>query len=225
MNRRYTLILLIILGALVAYTYFTEFRGTEEPPTTALDTQPVVFDLAEEEIVGLKVTTSEGQTTELKRGDEAWTMVTTPSAEYPQGEEVDEMRVSSLVRRLADLKASRVITQATDIAQYGLITGTLTADITMSNGEAHQLLVGETNPTGAAYYALADGNQDPVYLLFSGIVDDLRRLVSEPPYPPTPIPTAEPSPTIEVLPPVTATVEMTGTETITGTGTVTDTDQ
>ncbi len=216
MSRRYTLILLVILGALVAYTYLTEFRGREEKPSAPASTQPVVFDLAGEEIVGLKVTTDAGQTTELKRGDETWVMVTTPSAEYPQGEKVDEMRVGSLVRRLASLKASRVITQATDIAQYGLITGTLTADITMSNGETHKLLVGETNPSGATYYALADGNQDSVYLLFSGIVDDLKRLVSEPPYPPTPTPTTEPSPTIEVLPPVTVTVEITGTETITG---------
>jgi hypothetical protein len=200
MNRRYTLILLVVLGALVAYTYFTEFRKDEEEEAPSpLSDQPIVFDLAEEEIVSLKVTTDEGQVTELKHEGEAWVMVT------PASEEVDETRVSSLVRRLADLKASRVITQTADIAQYGLITGTLTADITLSDGTTHELLVGETNPAGAAYYALADGNQDSVYLLFSGIVDDLKRLVSEPPYPPTPTPTVEPSPTIEVLPSVTPT--------------------
>jgi len=212
MNRRNTLILLVILAALAAYTYFGEIRKGEKPTPESASTQPAVFDLPQDEIVGLEVTTGDGKTTELKReAGKLWTMVTPASAQ------VDEMRVSGLLQGLASLKASRTITQPTDIAQYGLITGTLTADITLSGGETHKLLVGETNPSGAAYYALADGKQDTIYLLFSGSVDELKRLVSEPPYPPTLAPTLAPSPTIQILPPIMPTVPVTATETVTST--------
>jgi hypothetical protein len=225
MNRRNTLILLVVLAALATYTYFGEIRKGEEKTTESASTQPTVFDLPQEKIVGLKVTTGEGQTVELKREvGKPWGMVTPASAQ------VDEVRVSDLVQQLASLQVSRAITPTGDIAQYGLVTGTLTADITLNGGATHQLLVGETNPTGSAYYALADGKQDVVYLLYTGTVDDLQRLVSEPPYAPTPMPTVAPSPTIEILPPITATVTVTATvptieivPSITATGTVTNT--
>jgi hypothetical protein len=216
MNRRNTLILLVILAALAAYTYFGEIqKGTGQGAETP-SSQPAIFNLSGQDVLGLKVTTAAGQSVELKReAGKPWTMVT------PASQGVDDTRVNSLVDQLAQLTASRALTQTNNLAEYGLITGTFTADITLTGGVTHTLLVGETNPSGNSYYALADGKQSPVYLIYSSSVDELQRLVTQPPYPPTPTPTTLPSPTIEILPPITATATLTSS--VTATTTVTST--
>jgi hypothetical protein len=217
MNQRNTLILLVILAALAAYTYFGEIQKGTGQGTETPSSQPAIFNLSGQDVLGLKVTTADGKSVELKReAGKPWTMVT------PASQGVDETRVNSLVEQLAQLTANRVLTQTNNLAEYGLITGTFTADITLTGGVTHTLLVGETNPSGNSYYALADGKQDPVYLVYSNNVDELQRLVTQPPYPPTPTPTTLPSPTIEILPPITATATLTSsvTATTTVTGTV-----
>jgi hypothetical protein len=217
MNQRNTLILLVILAALVAYVYFGEIQKGTGQGTETPSSQPAVFNLSDQDILGLKVTTADGKSVELKReAGKPWTMVS------PTSQGVDDTRVNSLVVELAQLKASRALTQTTNLAEYGLITSTFTADITMTGGVTHTLLVGETNPSGSSYYALADGKQTPVYLIYSSNIDELQRLVTQPPYPPTPTPTTLPSPTVEILPPITATATVaappiTATTTVTGT--------
>jgi hypothetical protein len=206
MNQRNTLILLVILAALAAYTYFGEIQKGTGQGTETPSSQPAIFNLSGQDVLGLKVTTAAGQSVELKReAGKPWTMVT------PASQGVDDTRVNSLVDQLAQLTASRALTQTNNLAEYGLITGTFTADITLTGGVTHTLLVGETNPSGNSYYVLADGKQSPVYLVYSSNVDELQRLVTQPPYPPTPTPTTLPSPTIEVLPPITATATVTAT--------------
>jgi hypothetical protein len=216
MNRRNTLILLVILAALATYTYFGEIQKGTGQGTETPSSQPAIFNLSGQDVLGLKVTTADGKSVELKReAGKPWTMVT------PASQGVDETRVNSLVEQLAQLTANRVLTQTNNLAEYGLITGTFTADITLTGGVTHTLLVGETNPSGNSYYALADGKQDPVYLVYSSNVDELQRLVTQPPYPPTPTPTTLPSPTIEILPPITATATLTSSVTATTTVTAT----
>ncbi len=207
MRLRNTLILLVILAALGAYTYFGEIQKGTGQATETPGSQPVVFtNLSGQDVLGLKVTTADGKSVELKReAGKPWTMVA------PASQAVDETRVNSLVDQLGQLTASRVLTQTTNLAEYGLITGTLTANITMTGGVTHTLLLGETNPSGSSYYALADGKQSPVYLIYTSSADDLQRLVTQPPYPPTPAPTTLPSPTVEILPPITATTTATAT--------------
>ena len=206
MNTRNTLILLVILAALATYTYFGEIQKGTGQGTETPSSQPAIFNLSGQDVLGLKVTTADGKSVELKReASQPWTMVT------PASQGVDETRVNSLVEQLAQLRASRALTQTNDLAEYGLITGTFTADITVTGGATHTLRVGETNPSGNSYYALADGKQDPVYLIYINNVDELQRLASEPPYPPTPSPTDLPLPTIEILPPITATTTVTAT--------------
>ncbi len=200
MNQRNTLILLVVLAALATYAYFGEIQKGTGQSTETPSSQPAVFNLSDQDILGLKVTTAEGKSVELKReAGQPWTMVS------PASQAVDDTRVESLVTELSQLKASRALTQTSNLAEYGLITSTFTADITLTGGITHTLLVGETNPGGSSYYALADGKQTPVYLIYSSNIDELQRLVTEPPYPPTPAPTTLPSPTIEILPPITAT--------------------
>jgi hypothetical protein len=221
MNRRNTLILLVILAALATYTYFGEIQKGTGQGTATPGSEPAVFNLSDQDVLGLKVTAADGKSVELKReAGKPWTMV------VPASQAVDDTRVNSLVGELAQLKASRALTQTGSLAEYGLVTGTVTANITLTGSVTHTLLVGETNPSGSSYYALADGKQSPIYLIYSSNIDELQRLVTEPPYPPTPTPTTLPSPTIQVLPPITATATITASvpaPPITATTTVTAT--
>jgi Domain of unknown function (DUF4340) len=206
MKWRNTLILLVTLAALATYTYFGDLQKGTGQATETPNSELAIFNLSGQDILGLKVTTADSKSVELKReAGQPWAMVS------PASQGVDETRVNSLVDQLARLTASRALTQTNNLAEYGLITGTLTANITLTGGVTHTLLVGETNPGGSSYYALADGKQTPVYLIYSSDVDGLQRLVTQPPYPPTPMPTTLPSPTVEILPPITVTTTVTGT--------------
>ncbi len=219
MNQRNTLILLVTLAALAVYVYFGEIqKGTAGQGTETPSSQPIIFsNLSGQDVLGLKVTTADGKSVELKReAGKPWTMVT------PASQGVDDTRVNSLVDQLAQLSANRVLTQTNNLAEYGLITSTFAANITLTGGVTHTLLFGDINPSGNSYYALADGKQNPVYLVYTNNLVELQRLVAEPPYPPTPAPTALPAPTVEILPPITATTTIpappiTATVTITGT--------
>jgi len=155
MNTRNTLILLVILAALATYAYFGEIQKGTGQGTETPGSQPAVFNLSG------RMSSPEGdhgrrqKSVELKReAGKPWTMVA------PASQAVDDTRVNSLVDQLAQLTASRALTQTNNLAEYGLITGTLTANITLTGGVTHTLLVGETNPSGNSYYALADSKAD-----------------------------------------------------------------
>jgi len=76
----------------------------------------------------------------------------------------------------------------------------------LSEGGEQVLQVGEQNPQRTAYYV--QHQSDPaIYLVGSFTIEELKRLVSEPPRKPTPTPTAtstpEATPTWEATPPLT----------------------
>jgi hypothetical protein len=67
---------------------------------------------------------------------------------------------------------------------------------------------GDKNPQGSSYYVQEEGDEN-VYLLYASTIDDLKRLVTEPPKKPTPTPTLTPTPGITVTVTATATPAMT----------------
>jgi hypothetical protein len=213
MKPRNTLILLAILVVLGAYVYFFEMR-TPEAGTSVGGGEAdnlAVFDLVENDIVGLSVADAHGAITSLSREpNQPWQLTA------PTQEPADDFRVTTMVSRLARLRASRVLTDVTDLANYGLTTPVLTATLAISGGAKVSLVAGDQTPDKSGYYALHVGTPN-VYILFSNVVDDLKGFVSEPPVQPTPTPTgaASPTPGLTILPTFTPTV--TPTVTITAT--------
>jgi hypothetical protein len=217
MKGRHTLILLAVLAALAAYAYFFEIKKPEESKTTA--ETPKLFTYAPEDITALAVADTQGKTAAVQRvAQEDWKVVA------PVQDAADSARVTGLVSRLASLTASRVLTEVNNLADYGLVTPALTATLTISDGSKVNLFAGDQTPDKSGYYALRDKGPD-VYIIFSSTVEDLQRLISEPPVQPTPTPvvTATPTEKFTVLPTftptITPTVEITATATITSTAT------
>ncbi len=195
MKLRNTLILVVIFALLAGYVYFFEMKRAEEgegeePKTTQ------VFDLVAEDIVELTVKGPEG-TTRLSRVEgQAWQI------EEPIQEEADDVRINSLVNRLAKLTAGRTLTETSDLAAYGLAEPQLTAELKTKDNQVETLLAGDKNPQGSSYYVQKKGD-DNIYLVYVSTIDDLKRLITEPPKKPTPTPTF--TPTVSVTVTVTAT--------------------
>jgi hypothetical protein len=200
---RHTLILVVVFALLAGYVYFFEIKTEkgeekEEPKTTQ------VFDLVADDVVELTVKGSEG-TARLSRVEgQPWQI------EEPIQEEADDVRVTSLVNRLAKLTASRTLTETGDLATYGLAESQLTAKLETKNNQVETLSAGDKNPQGSSYYVQKKGDEN-IYLVYASIVDDLKRLITEPPKKPTPTPTFTPTVSITVTATATSTPLVTST--------------
>ncbi len=210
MNRRNTILLLAIFLALAGYTYYTQLRpdaskGTNAN-TTPSPTAIAVFNFLTDNVSTFQVTDlQKNQTVAVTRqGKDDWHM------QQPKDSATDPFRVTRAVGSLAHLDATRVLTNATDLTAYGLITRTLEARVTLSDTTEYLLQVGNPNPDKSAYYALK-GTDKQVYLISSTTIQDLQDFVNNPPYPPTPTPA--PLPTLPPTATLNGTTTPSGSET------------
>lgn len=212
LQQRGTIIVVIVFVVLAALIYFVEIRGQGEAPTEEED-RVSIFSFEVEDVVLLEVRDKVAdQTVRVRPGlGESWFMM------QPFGAEADVTRIEGLLGRLSTLQSSRVIEEeGIDLEAFGLSEPSLEVEVGLEEGGSQVLLVGGQNPAGYSHYVQREG-EEPVYLVASSTIDDLERLISEPPEKPTPMPTETLMPTI-VIP--TATVPVTGTATITPTITV-----
>jgi hypothetical protein len=208
MNTRNTVILLVVLVALAGYVYFGELGGGKKTAEATPTPSPrTMWDFPAEKINRIEVqdlaTKDRARLTKNESGD--WQI------EQPIQYPADQNRLRSLTGRLAKIVASRAITNTpADLAPFGLLTGTLDVQIGLTENQTHTLLVGDKNPQGFSYYVKAD--DDPtMYLVSSGLIDDLRRLITEPPRKPTPTPTFTATPVVTPTATITATAIVTPT--------------
>lgn len=179
MNPRTTLAWLIVLAALGGYVYFFEIRGANQEGEISLqiyETTYNEYDFVGFEIVGPQSTAHFARTDDTLTQD--WQMLLPTPFTAAQ---LDQSRINGASTRLASLTASQVITAATDLAQYGLDPPSLTATLTISNGEKITLYTGARAPVDDSRYLRIKNKPLTVYLVFGFAVDDLYRLLEEPP--------------------------------------------
>ncbi len=192
MNTRNTVILVVVLVALGAYVYFGEMNGGQPAPATPTPSAATLWDYPADSIARLEV--HDLQTQEearlAKDAGGAWQI------EAPVSDAADSTRLNSLTGRLAKITTSRVITNPpADLAPFGLVTHTMLVDVGLTGNQTVTLQVGDKNPQGFSYYV--QKKDDPaIYLITSSLIDDLRRLITEPPRKPTPTPTLTATPAI-----------------------------
>jgi len=110
------------------------------------------------------------------------------------------------------MKFTRAMADVGDIATFGLQEPEAQVTLVLTDGTTINAGIGAENPRRTARYLQKAG--DPlVYLVSSGDVSELLRLVDDPPYPPTPTPPPSPpeTPTVEPSPVPTETSEPTDT--------------
>lgn len=184
MNPRVTMLLVALLLVLATYVYFYELNGSQPEEAGAgipiYSTPYHEYDVVELELTGPQ------NTARFIRTDEAfdlpWKMVT--PLDIPP-DQLDQVRVNGAAVRLAKLSASQVITGVNNLAQYGLISPELTTTLTISNGQKLVLYAGAPAPVGGSRYVRTVENDRTVYLVFGFAIDDLLRMIQEPPLMPT----------------------------------------
>lgn len=202
MNPRVTVGLLAVLLALGAYVYFgpSTANAPGAPPgpggpvagkpgglATPKPADPALqlWALDEAAIQAVSVQRG-GQTAGVQRAGDEW--VLTPSLQP-----ADRLRVNSLIFRLANVRASFRVANPTNDAEFGLASPSLVATIALADGGAQRLTVGQKAPAESGTYVRKDGDPS-VFLVSNALVQDLERLVTEPPAPPSPTPLPSPSP-------------------------------
>lgn len=106
----------------------------------------------------------------------------------------DNTRANGIVIRLGNLKArGKIANTVQSPTEYGLAPPE--SELTVArDADSVTLLIGAQNPQRTGYYAQLSG-APALYLVESLLVDDLKRLVAQPPDPPTPTPSPTVTPT------------------------------
>jgi hypothetical protein len=195
MNPRVTVGLLAILIALGAYYFYgsppaaapvaTAPGGVPGAPTPKPADPSLDFwalDDTQIQTVSVKLGSQEAG---VQRAGEDWQLT-------PSGAPADRLRVNSVIFRLANLKATYKVPNATNDADFGLASPALVATITLASGETHTLTFGTKAPAESGTYVRKDADTG-IYLVSNALADDLTKLVTEPPRPPSPTPLPSPS--------------------------------
>lgn len=202
MRLRNTLILVAIFALLGGYVYFVEMQKPVED-TQAKEKEKYVFTLGKDDI----------NTLQVKDGDKSVYLVKDSAGKWYVGgigaAEADANRMSSIISSLTNLRASRIITDiSAGLATYGLENPAMEVNLNIGGGSAQveSLLVGDKTPQGFNYYAQRKGS-NALYLVPEYIISDLKGLVNNPPYAPTPTP-GPVTGTLGITPTVTLTAPM-----------------
>ncbi|HWF86058.1 MAG TPA: DUF4340 domain-containing protein [Vicinamibacterales bacterium] len=154
---RSTVALIVVLGGLGAYIYFTR----NKPVDTGSPKQEKVFaTLQADKIESLKITSEKGEATTLTKSGAGW-QITEPAAA-----KADDGEVSGITTSLGSLEVTRAIDDnPSNLKDYGLaeprIDVAFKAD---ADKDYRHLLIGDKSPTGGDLFAMR-GNEKKVFLI------------------------------------------------------------
>ncbi len=190
MNGKVTLGLIVILTALSGYVYFFEQPPDEDQAVDSSSKINTIYNqtYGEYDIVELQINNSQ-QAAHFVRIDETftrdWRMV---QPDLLQPEAIDQVWVNGAATRLARLTPHQVITNVTNLTEYGLTSPILTVTLTISDGQKITLYAGDKTPVDDNRYVRLASDDRTVFLAFSFAIDDLVALLNKPSLVPTPLP-------------------------------------
>jgi hypothetical protein len=172
MRLRTTGILLIAFLVLLGYVYFVEMR--KSPAQAPIDKTMWVLTVGADDVQSLNIN-DRGQAISFNRSGDSWYIG------EAGGNQANPDKVKGMISSLVNLQATRVLTQTDALSSYGLDKPAMVVVLGLASGQQEQLAFGDKNPQGAQYYVLKKGAA-PVYLVYAALGDDLRSLVSSPPF-------------------------------------------
>ena len=203
MNRRATIVLLILAVLLAAFLALTR-SGTlhltsdeEEEGDPSLEAQALFEEATLDYVTAFSITDNEtGERFAAELDDTGW--VVTQTATPPEsGLVADTMYLSAAASAITTMTSSRRLSDVESLDEYGLDPARYTLDFTTSSEADYTLDIGGTTVEGSLYYTQRRGDET-VHLVSSTIPDALVDFLSNPPYAeptPTPEPTPESTPT------------------------------
>jgi len=205
MSMRTTAVLIAILAVLGAAVYFFEYRPNPEGPSI-LDPKLQIWKLDDKTVQKVVARMGDQEQTMVKRADGLWYL-------EPQDVRADYWRISGTLIRLANMRASRKVTDnPRDLATYGLDKPQDALTLQDPAGVDYTLLIGAKTPNDGGYYAKTP-DDNTVWLVGTFNVEDIERFVKEPAFEPTPSPSQTPSPAPAGTPEASGTAAPSGTAT------------
>lgn len=208
MNYRVTigfLAVAVVLGVLViGLDKFnigpTQAAQTSGTATTTASQQPQIFSFDDSKVTTFELHQADKSVQVQKQAD-TWVIA-------GSGDPANKSSFTSLLVRMAQLKATRAVTDAgTDLSQYGLDSPRDSAIATLDDGTRYELDLGSKTPVQTGTYA-KKGDAPDIYVIADQFGTDLERLVTNPAEPPTPTPapaTSTPTPAAAPAAPESAT--------------------
>ncbi len=180
MNIRLSIILLFALALVGGYFYFIELQ---KPPKTA--PLPIWFYNTDDSNFQIISVTFQGENVTFAKDKEGrWHFGS------PGGEPVDLTRWGGITLLLRGPQSRRVLKESVDLnelALYGLERPSTVITVGMVDGNKFSVFIGDKTPDAVSHYVQMEGFPQ-LFLIDASWGDVLNRLVTEPPYPPTPTP-------------------------------------
>lgn len=205
---------ILVIAAVLVFNNIASAPDEGTPTPASSGGGPLFEDLSAETLTRLSLlnNTDDEQTVLSKDEGGAWSI---EEATHSTERATDQDAAAQAATDFASLTANDSFT-AENLADFGLEEPAYTLRAEGAEETTYVVHIGNENPTGNRYYALREGDEEPIiYLLPKTSVDALLDLIAEPPYVPpptaTPTPYPTPNPYSEVEQTATAQVEQTAT--------------
>jgi len=141
---------LIVLGGGVWWSNKAKKADEGKPDK---DAPPKILSIPEDQFKEVQLKRASGETTVVKKGDDAKWSIT-----EPKGLRADQESVNSMVSSLSSLTSDRLIEEkAANLGEFGLEKPPLEVVVTKKDGKTEKLLIGDDTPTsGGAFAKLAN---------------------------------------------------------------------
>ncbi len=212
MIRRNTWILLVVLAALIGFSFYLNNQKTkEQAAATPTAGTAMLFTSAEGLPNDIKIESSTGTSVEVARNDKGvWVL------KAPTQADADQASAQAAATQVGALQIIGDVQLGLDVVGLDKPADTIT--LTFTGGKTHKLEIGSVNPIQTGYYARLDGSKTQI--VDKQGLDALLTMLTNPPYVATATPAVTDTPTATATPATTSTpVEVTPTVSITETAT------
>ena len=186
MVRRSTLIVLVVFILLAAAAILWPRLQKQEEEQAATPTpapvQPLIYGQGMPGMLWIQFTDVSGNQVAVERAtvDEAWVIV------GESGGTSDSVRISSVAGQLLAMRATRTFDTDMGVGEVGLGNPSYTITFRITTGEEIVTRIGNLNAVGNGYYIQVDN--EPVVIVAKLVMDEILRILTEPPLLPTPTP-------------------------------------
>lgn len=179
MVRRTTWVMLLVFGVLVLFGWLfqryqsskTENTATTTPGATTVN----LYNLNASQVVEIKISSSSGKVIDFTRdpGSTNWVIKDLPA------EQADSFQIESVSSQLLSLSAIDILTQSPPLDSIGLSNPSYNISMVTADGKQIVTYVGSVSAIGTGYYIRVDSG--PVVIVDKVSVDNIVKLINEPP--------------------------------------------
>ena len=162
-KQKIQLIVILVIFVICIGGYFG--LKTYNEKAAAKESEPEYTALAlseEDEVTALKVSNENGNFELTKNEDGTWILKSDETVN------IDQDTVDSMVELVSTITSDKVVDGADSLSDYGLDEPSITIEITLSDGSAHNIILGDYNSAAYTYYLMVD-DISTIYTVTSSI--------------------------------------------------------